>query len=137
MQLFTIQKRIIRLITYADYNCSTDNLFKMLDILPLQKLVYYRIGIMMYKYSNGSLPNVLNDLYMCNNEVHSYNTRHNKLLHIIKGTINVYTKSFANTSARIWNCIQLNINTHASAYVFKLNLKKFLQCNSLQLFYPK
>ena len=43
--------------------------------MTTDKLVTHRIGIMMYKFSNGLLPTVLNSLCQKNNEVHTYNTR--------------------------------------------------------------
>ena len=136
-QLFLMQKRVVRLITFSDYNVPTTTIFQAVNILPLQKIVYDRIGIMMYKYANGLLPQVMNDLYITNNEIHSYPTRHQHLLHINKSSINVYSKSFANTSARIWNALQSKMNVHVSISNFKLTLKCYLQNNTLNLTYQK
>ena len=89
-QLYLVQKKIIRIITFSDYNMSTTLLFKALNILPIDKLVYNRIGIMMFKYENGLLPGVMNDLYITNSDLHSHDTRQKHLLHINKGSINIY-----------------------------------------------
>ena len=51
--------------------------FKNLEILLLNKLVYNRLGIMMYKYSNNLLPPAINDVYVSNNDFHKYSTRQN------------------------------------------------------------
>ena len=48
-QWYKIQKKVIRLISFTNYDISSAITFK---ILPLNKLVYNRIGIMMYKYFN-------------------------------------------------------------------------------------
>ena len=55
-------------------NCSTHsiNIFKQYNILPLNKLVVNRIGLMMYKHANNALPPAINDLYIENCEVHNY-----------------------------------------------------------------
>ena len=130
-----MQKKIVRLITYSDYYAPTTVLFKNLCILPLDRIVFDRIGIMMYKYANHLLPPVMNDLYTINNEIHSYGTRQQHLLHINKGTINVYTRSFSNTSARVWNVLQSKLNVHVPIWKFKITLKKYLQDNKLNVCY--
>ena len=68
-QLYKIQKKVIRLIYFTNYDISSAIMFKKLEILPLNKLVYNRIGIMMYKYFNNLLPPAINDLYVSNNDV--------------------------------------------------------------------
>ena len=136
-QLYFLQKKIIRIVTYSDFNISSDILFKNLQILPLNKLIHHRIGIMMFKYANGLLPQVMDDLYTTNSNVHSHFTRQFHLLHINKGSINVFTRSFANTSARVWNSLQSNIDVFVPLPTFKRVLKMYLMYHSLQLHYPK
>ena len=130
-------KKIIRIITFSDYNMSTTLLFKALKILPIDKLVYNRIGIVMFKYENGLLPGVMNDLYITNSEVHSHDTRQKYLLHINKGSINIFTNSFVNTSARVWNVLRSKIDVYVSISKFKSTSKIFLLNNSLDLQYTK
>ena len=55
----------------------------------------------MYKYANNLLPPVINDMYIANSDVHNYTTRQKHLLHVNKSNINIYSKSFVNTSVRI------------------------------------
>ena len=71
-QLYKIQKKVIRLISFTNNDISSATTFKKLEILPLNKLVYNRIGIMMHKYFNHLLPPAINDLYVSNNDVHKY-----------------------------------------------------------------
>ena len=111
-QLYIIQKKVIRLISFTNYDISSAVTFKNLEILPLNKLVYNRIGIMMYKYSNNLLPPAINDLYVSNNDVHKYSTRQKHLLYVNKSNINVYAKSFGNISVRVWNALQSKIDVN-------------------------
>ena len=41
-----------------------------LDILPLEKIVYHRYGLMMYKYHNNLLPCSISQLYAKNDSIH-------------------------------------------------------------------
>ena len=108
-QLYLTQKKVARMISFSNYNTHSIYIFKQLNILPLNKLVINRIGIMMYKYANNLLPPVINDMYTTNSDVHNYTTRQKHHLHVNKSNINIYSKSFANTSARIWNAMQSEI----------------------------
>ena len=62
--LYMLQKRILRILTFSNYDVPSELLFRYTNILPLYKLVHYRIGIMMYKYANGLLPSVINSIYV-------------------------------------------------------------------------
>ena len=119
-----IQKKAIRMITFANYNTPSIDIFKNLNILPLDKLVFDRIGVMMYKYANDLLPPALNYLYTSNSDVHN-------LLPVNKSNINTYSNSFGNASARIWNVLQSKIEVNISLSTFKMSLKLYLQENSL------
>ena len=93
MQLYLIQKKVIRMVTFANYNTRSIDIFKNLNILPLDKPVVDRIGVMMYKYANDLLPPTLNYLYTSNSNVNNY-TRQKHLLHVNKSNINTYSNSF-------------------------------------------
>ena len=73
-------------MTFSTYCAHTGPIFKDLNILTVDKLVIHRKGIMMYKFSNGLLPTVLNSLNQKNNEVLTHNTRAKNMFHISFGT---------------------------------------------------
>ena len=52
------------------------------DILPLQKCIPHRIALMMYNYSHGMLPLMIQDLYVTNNAVQYHATHHSDLLQV-------------------------------------------------------
>ena len=59
------------------------------------------------------------------------------LLHVNKSNINIYSKSFANTSARIWNAMQSEIEVNVSISKFKMSSKMYLQEHTLHSKYSK
>ena len=123
---------MIRVITFSPYIAHTDPIFKHLNILPLNKLFFGRIGIMMYKYSKGLLPEVIGEMYRQNNAIHSHRTRSRDLLRVPQGTIH-----FVNVSARLWNVLVLKMDVHIALSKFKYNLKVFLLHNEVELKYSK
>ena len=103
-------------------------LLQVNDICNVSDLIYtilYAIGFMMYKHVNGLLPEVMNKLYVTNNQIHNHFTRQHHLFHISKGRTNVYAKSVSNISPRIWNALQTKINVKVSIYKFKNITKIF------------
>ena len=58
-------------------------------------------------------------------------TRQKHLLHVNKSNINIYSKSFGNTSARIWNAMQSEFEVNVSISKFKIVFKLYLQGHSL------
>ena len=136
-QLYKIQKKVIRLIYFTNYDISSATMFKTLEILQLNKLVYHRREIMMYTYFNNLLPPAINDLYVSNNDVHKYSTRQKHLLYINKSNINVCAKRFGITSVRVWTASQSIIDVDVPISKFKKSSKNYLQDNSLVLKYTK
>ena len=136
-QLYLTQKKVARMISFTNYNAHSIDIFKQLNILPLNKLVINRIGIMMYKYANNLLPPVINYMYTTNSDIHNYTTRQKHLLHVNKSNINIYSKSFVNTSARIWNAMQSEIEVNVSISKFKISSKMYLQDHTLHFKYSK
>ena len=102
------------IITFSHYISHTQPLFQDLSILLLEKLVLYRIALIMYKISNCLFPQTMSDLYITNKDIHSYDTRYEHLFRIPKGTIN-----YTSLSARLWNILHMKINVHVPLSQFK------------------
>ena len=91
----------------------------------------------MYKYATNILPPVINDMYTTNSDIHNYTTRQKHFLHVNKSNINIYSKSFVHTSARIWNAMQSEIGVYVSIFKFKISSNMYLQEHTLHLEYYK
>ena len=123
-------RKIIKIMTFTSYHAHTAPIFRDLEILTIDVLIVHRIGIVMYKFNYGFLPEVLNTMYRKNSEIHSYNTRSKDMFRISSGT-------FSNISARIWNSLVVNIDINVSLLKFKESLKQYLLSNVLIIKYIK
>ena len=75
-------------------------------------------------------------MHTTNCDVHNYTTRQKHLLlHVNKSTI--YPESFINTSVRIWNAMQSEIEVNVSISKFKMSSKMYLQEHTLHFKYSK
>ena len=137
-KLYLIQKKVTRMISFSNYKTHSIYIFRQLNILPLNNPFVNILGLMMSKYANNLLLPAINDLYIENCEVHNYPTRQKHLLHVNKNSnIKIYSKSFGNTSARIWNAMQSKIEVNVSISKFKICSKNYLQEYPLKLKYTK
>ena len=130
--LFLLQKKIIRIMSFSHYLAHTNPLFLSVEVLPLMKIFLYKVGLIMYKYSNNLLPECISLLYLRNDSIHEHNTRGCHQLRVLHGA-----KTFSNISARIWNVLTNKFNCDVSMSIFKCKLKLFLLHNELVSNYPK
>ena len=83
-QLFLVQKKIVRIITFSAFLAHTAPIFQKLKLLPLCKIVLQRTSIFMFKLKNNMLPLAMNSLVIRNNDIHHHNTRQN---HQLRGSV--------------------------------------------------
>ena len=131
--LFLLQKKIIRLITFSTYLAHTGPIFFNLQLLSLEKIFFSRDGLVMFKCSNNMLPNVISNLYIKNNEIHSH------FIYFYLLRIPKCTPNFTTISARVWNEIVTKIimDQHVSISKFITMLKSYLLVSSFTLTYTK
>ena len=79
---------------------TSNPLFFSTEVLPLRKIFLYKVGLIMYKYSNNLLPECIAQLYLRKDSLHEHNTGGCYLLRVLLGA-----KTFSNTRARIWNVL--------------------------------
>ena len=71
--LFILQKKIVRLITFSDYNDHTNPLFLKLKIIKMFDLVHLVTATFMYDFHYGILPTSFDTFFL--NIKHSHDTR--------------------------------------------------------------
>ena len=85
LPLITLQKKIVRAITFSRYLAHTAEIFIKLDILPFKQLVPHRIGILVCETHFECIPSVIKYLFATNASAHSYNTRNKHRLRAANG----------------------------------------------------
>ena len=76
-KVITLQKRAIRICTKAQPREHCEPLFRKLDTLPLMKLISFKTGLFMYKYSHNLLPSIFSNCFVKQSNIHSKHTRRN------------------------------------------------------------
>ena len=116
--IFRIQKRIIRIITNSNRNASCREIFKKLNILPLQSQYIYSILLFIIKNK---------DQFPLNSNTHTINTRHKNNIHVPPANLTVYQKGVYYSGVKIFNHLPTTIQNISD------NKRKFLtalKCSS-------
>ncbi len=128
--LFILQKKTIRIITKSKYDDHTDPLFKTMNILKLEDLVFYCNAIFMYDFHNNNLPKTFEFFFKKVSESHSHNTRlASKSSFVLPKARTNYGKfNIRFKGAEVWNSIKEEYKT-LKKRAFKICLRKNLLCS--------
>jgi len=118
VNIFKIQKRIIRIITNSNRYDTRRPLFKQLRILPLPS--QYIFSILIFVVTNKKL-------FQLNSQVHNIHTRYNDNLHLLSTGLTLVQKGVAYSGCKIYNHLPSQIKKISNNIaLFKTMLKKFL-----------
>jgi len=113
--IFKIQKRIIRIIINSSRNASCRQLFKDLNVLPIQSQYIYSILLFVTKHK---------DLFLSNSQVHKINTRQTFDLYLPTANLTIYQKGIYYSEIKIYNHLPTAIkDLSADKNKFKLTLE--------------
>ena len=130
-KIFKLQKRAIRIISNMPWRAHTSPLFDHLKILPLHKIYIYKIGTLMFKYSQDLLPSIFDDVFIKNSQIHSYNTR--QLFHVPLITRCKRQSTVSYQGPIIGNYFSQRLNTNRTINTYKKDLRSYLRLNSINL----
>ena len=120
--IFKIQKRIIRIMTKSRSRDSCRQLFKRLEILPLQS--QYTFSVLLFVVKNK-------DLCTTNQEIHNITTRLNTNLHPPVWHLTVFQKGAYYSVIKLFNHLPLKVKSLSNEIkLFKPALKRFLNLHS-------
>jgi len=118
VNIFKIQKRIIRIITNSNRYDTCRPLFKHLRILPLPS--QYIFSILLFVITNKKL-------FQLNSQVHNIHTRYKDNLHLSSTGLTLVQKGVAYSGCKIYNHLPPQIKKISNnVALFKTMLKKFL-----------
>ena len=125
-KMVVLQKKRIRIATCSPYRAHSKPLIVANKVLSVHEINVYIVGIFMYKYCNNGVPDIFNDFFQRNCELHNRNTRQSNDLHVRLARLDVRKCSLKIHGATIWNEIPMYIKLASSVNVFKQMLRKHL-----------
>ena len=125
LTLIRKQKLLARAILNQDFHSPSKPLFLKLQILNIDQIYKYRIGLLMHKNKIGEiqLPQKLTKI----SEIHSYNTRSNSYNNyfVPPARLNLSKNSFSFSGPFTWNGIPLEIRS-VTNFTFKNKYRTYL-----------
>ncbi len=98
----TLQKKALRTINHAKYNARTSELCKKSKVLLIDDLIDLELSKISHRYTHGSLPRPVNNLFQANDYNQNYQTRFRNNPRIQPHTSAIFNKSFLRKAPSIW-----------------------------------
>lgn len=133
--LYILHKKLVRIITFSHFIAHTKPLYTMLNILPIPKIIFQNISLLVYKELNTDVPIKFN-FQLCSN-THSYATRKSTkgyLYNSYKNKTNYFSRSIFSAGIHIFNVLPEDIINAASVYIFKRRVKSWLHINDINIY---
>ena len=125
--LFILQKRAIRLITFSKFDEHTRPLFKITVKLKFFDLITLHISLFMFKFHNKLLHTVFDTYFRPINTIHNYRTRLSSRdtfsLPRVRTNYGVFNIRFS--GVKVWNSLERDIKL-LSMSAFKARIKSSL-----------
>ena len=123
--IVTLQKKIIRIITFSSFNSPSATIFIKLNILPFDQQYKQNLSILMHKIYNNNITGTYN--LTLTNKIHNLNTRSSKNQNFYQNfsKLNIGLNSFVPKGIKCWNKIPINIK-NKPLHIFKKQLKQHL-----------
>ena len=124
-----IQNRIIRILSFAPFNChNVEVLYKDLQLLKLEQIHKVAKGKFVYKYKTGKLPSNFENYLVNTSDVHSHNLRSTSLSSYAKvwGKTSHSLKMIQYDAVKVWESIPNDIKHIKTLKTFCENYKCFL-----------
>ena len=123
-KLQKLQNRAAGVITFSNYDRSTDELLRMVNWVKLDREGLLNISIMMYKIVNNMVPEYLRSCLVFNSDALTYNLRDSDgTLAIPQPRTNYCKRSLSYSGVVLWNSLPLNIRQSLPLNELKSKLK--------------
>ena len=114
-----LQKKIIRMISFAGFTDHSPPIFKKLSVLPFDQINKEKVALFMFRYFNKMLPSAFDAFFTLNKDLHNHNTRSSAKIHINYIRTNYSKHSIKYRGSQVWNSLPTAVKTAKSIYIFK------------------
>ena len=121
-----VQKKLIRILTCSPFRAHTEPLLMANRLMSLSNINMYMTCIFVYQCLNGCVPDIFNDFYACNRNIHVHDTRQASDLNVPYGRLDIRQNRMKIHGANMWNSIPENVKMSESVYLFKQILRNSL-----------
>ena len=88
-----VQKKLIHIITCSPFRAHIEPLLMANRLMSLSNINMYMTSIFVYQCLNGCVPDIFNDFYTCNRNIHGHDTPQASYLHVPYGRLDIRQKT--------------------------------------------
>ena len=125
-ELQTLQNRILKIIYFKKHRFSTNRLHRELKILKISDLYQWKILKLMHNvhYNKHHLPEVFEQYFETNKNLHRYETRQKANYRIRKSNMRWGDYTVQNSGARLWNNLKTPLKSISNKKTFNCKVKE-------------
>ena len=86
----------------------------------------YMIGIFMYNYMDGNVPNAFQNFFHVNRNIHDYELRNADDIQVPYGRLDIRRFSIKIAGANLWDSLPVYVKNANTVHLFKRYLKNYL-----------
>ena len=125
-KIYLVQKKVIRIVTCSPYRAHTEPLCIANRILNVADINDYMIGIFMYNYMDGNVPNAFQNFFHVNRNIHDYELRNADAIQVPYGRLDIRRFSIIIAGANLWNSLPVYVKNANTVHLFKRYIKNYL-----------
>ena len=125
-KLVLVQKKLVRIITNSPFRAHSEPLLYTNKMLTMTDINEYVVGMFMYQWVNGTLPQIFKNFYQYRRDCHEHGTRNVDDLHVLYGRLDIRRFSLKLYGANLWNSFPRHIKSSTSLPIFKQNKNNYL-----------
>ena len=126
-KILILQKRVVRLMNFANYNSHAVPYFISADVMPINMLYVKLSSLLMRDVHNNLIPFNLSGMFTLSHQIHNHNTRSSSTgnYYINFSRLNQNKNSFSRIGCKIWNSIPGNLR-NLPKHIFKEKITAIL-----------
>jgi len=118
-----LQKKAVRAVKNSSYNAHTNPLFKELELMKFSDIIDLNIAKFVFQFKSNSLPLLLMETYMHNDQIHDHNTRNRTNPRPPLAKLSVFKNSFIGKGPGLWYNLHQNLKNCGSIKKFSKEYK--------------
>ena len=122
----TLQKRILRIMTFSEPASHSEPLLKSLNLLKFSDIIHLEILSFVYQWSHKITPTCFPDYFKPISSVHSYYTRQSLNENLLVNPVHTTQygiHSLRYTGTTLWNSLPINVKQITPLFRFHQNIK--------------
>ena len=122
----TKQNTALKVLYKKDFYTPTNTLHQDLNILQIKDIGKLKVLNFVYNQRNNKTPNIFENYFIENKEVHEHNTRQSHNLHLTRPINSMGKKQIKYRGANLWNGTPLKYRKALTTKTFCKNITSYL-----------